>query len=93
MPKPEPAAGRRPPLLLDRLEHAARRRPAGEGVVEVDRPGVEAHGADGGEPADGARQVDGRAGDGVDGGLLATVALDVDDQRRSRPRRGGAGGG
>ena len=53
--------GHGPALLLDGLEHPAGARPAGEGVVEVDGPGVEPHRAHAGQPADGAGQVDGAA--------------------------------
>ena len=57
---------------------------AGERVVEVDPVEVQAHRTNGREPPDGAGQVD-LGGGGV---VVATVTLDVDEERPGDHRPG-----
>ena len=68
----------RPQLLLDQLERAPERRPARQRLVEIERPRIEPHREQAGEPAHRARQVHVREH------LLAAVSLEIEQQRMAR---------
>ena len=64
--------------LLDALQCRSRFATAGERVDGVELCEIEAHGKDGGEPADAAREID------AVGDVLAAMALEIDDQLARR---------
>ena len=65
----------RPQLLLDQLERAPERRAARQRLVEIERPRIEPHREQAGEPAHRAREVDVREH------LLAAVSLEIEQHR------------
>ena len=78
-PVAQPVVGQCPQLLLDQLERTAERRTAGHRLRQIERPGIEPHRHQAGEPAHRARQLRVREH------LLAAVALQIDQHSAARP--------
>src|SRR5262245_25298183 len=77
-PKADPAVRNRAQLLLDALERHSQGRPPSQGLVEVERSGIEAHREQAGEPAHRPRQVD------TGKNLLTTMTLKIEKHAGAR---------